>query len=205
MKRAPLGSLALFAVLLASCAGSHTPKPTGYFHNGWYWYEFPCSGWTEPARVVVNQSTGVADTTLALLRGRLVNNTGSTYTDAEPVLIIARRDTVPAHWQTAVSDKKGHYHFFLSPGVYRVEFMGFPSYWPLDVENVALRSGQRHRLDVFLRVAVSNAGSCVHKSRRPISRAKLDTLLARGQALQVRRYARGAKQRAAADARSATE
>lgn len=121
------------------------------------------------------------------------------------MLIIARRDTVPAHWQTAVSDKKGHYHFFLSPGVYRVEFMGFPSYWPLDVENVALRSGQRHRLDVFLRVAVSNAGSCVHKSRRPISRAKLDTLLARGQALQVRRYARGAKQRAAADARSATE
>ena len=191
MRRLPAFALLLVA-LFASCASCRAQKPKEYS------YEYPCSTWTEPARIIVNRPLGRMDTTLALLSGRIVNFDRSEYGGMYPTYIIAEKDSAPEKI-VALTDKMGAYSLYLPSGTYRIKFssMGFS---PFMVDALELRSGQKHQIDLFLHVSMSSSGTgtCIYKSKRKISVAELDTILARANASRTRLYEKQMKAKASA-------
>lgn len=188
----PLPVLALFgaAVLLVGCLDSRAQKPKEYV------YEYPCSTWREPARIVTNQAVGQADTTLALLSGRIVNFDKSDYSGTYPIYVIAENGA-DAKKIVALSDKTGAYRLYLPNGTYRIEFSGM-GFSPFAVDALALHSGQKHQIDVFLHVSVSSSstGTCLYKSKRKLSVKQLDSILARADASRTRLYQKQVKAKA---------
>lgn len=180
----------LLVALFAGCANSRAQEAKEYS------YEYPCSTWTEPARIVVNRPVGRMDTTLALLSGRVVNFDKSVYGGTYPTYIIAEKDS-DAKKIVALTDKMGAYHLYLPSGTYRIKFssMGFS---PFAVDALELHSGQKHQIDMFLQVSISSSstGTCLYKSKRKLSVAELDTILARADASRSRLYQKQMKAKA---------
>jgi len=166
----PLSAFLLaVAAFLSGCASSYAQAPTKY-----YYYEYPCNTWREPARIVINKPDGQMDTTLALVSGRIINNTGDSRLKAVPVLVIAKGPNASTP-EAVYSDSTGHYRLFVSPGSYTVEFSSL-DYAILKVNNLVLHSGQKHRLDVFLEVNTRSLSTCVYKSERKLSPAQYQKL-----------------------------
>lgn len=185
------------ALLLVGCTSSRAqePKPKEYV------YEYPCSTWQEPARIITNRPVGRADTTLALLSGQIVNFNKSEYGETYPTYIIAEENAA-AKKIVALTDKTGAYRLYVPSGTYRVKFssMGFS---PLVIDTLELHSGQRQQLDLFLHVALSSSGTgtCLYKSKRKLSVAELDTILARADASRTRLYQKQTKAEASVGAK----
>lgn len=193
----PSAIFSVLALSLVGCTSSRAqePKPKEYV------YEYPCSPWQEPARIVTNRPVGRADTTLALLSGQIVNFNKSEYGETYPTYIIAEKDT-SVKKIVALTDKTGAYRLYVPSGTYRVKFssMGFS---PLVIDALELRSGQRQQLDLFLHVALSSSGTgtCLYKSKRKLSVAELDTILARADVSRTRLYQKQMKAEASAGAK----
>ena len=175
----PLAAVSIsVALLLVGCTSSRAQAPKEYV------YEYPCSTWREPARIVTNQAIGQADTTLALLSGRIVNYR-STYNNSD---FLMAKD---ASGKTILApiDVKGQFSLYVPEGQYGVEVFSL-DYSPFSVGGVMLRSGQRHQLDVFLHLSLSGSdtGTCLYKSKRKLSPKQLNALLARAEARRIRLY-----------------
>lgn len=177
--------LVAFAGVLTSCALLHSPPPEVQPRDGWYWYDVPCSSWTEPARVLANGVVGRTDTALALLSGQVPNWNRGDYNGRYPVMVVAQPDPEAAHWRMTETDAQGNYRLYVPAGTYRVQFMGM-GLGLFEVEKLALRAGQEHRIEVLLHVEVSNAGSCVFKCKRWLSPKQLRRVLARNEARWIR-------------------
>jgi len=174
---------ALFVAVVAffsGCARSHAQAPKEYT------YEYPCSTWAEPARVVTNQDVGRADTTLAMLSGRVLNFDKGDYGETYPVYVIATQGA-SAKKEVVFTDKTGFFHLYLPAGTYRVEFSGM-GFSPYTVDALALQSGQKHRIELLLHVSIATRGTCIFKSKRKLSPKQLDALLARAEARRARLY-----------------
>lgn len=177
---------ALFIAFLAffsGCACSHAQAPKEYT------YEYPCSTWAEPARVVTNQAVGRADTTLALLSGRIVNYLGTYGSD-----MIAAKNVASGETFAGAVDAKGQFSLYVPEGQYSAQVMSL-DYSPFVVGGLNLHSGRRHQLDVFLHVFLrgANTGTCLYKSKRKLSPKQLDAILARAEARRARLYQQQAK------------
>jgi hypothetical protein len=147
---------------------------------------------------VTNQAVGRADTTLALLSGRIVNFDKSDYSGTYPVYVIAENDTA-AKKIVALSDKTGTYRLYLPIGTYRIEFSGM-GFSPFTVDALALHSGQKHQIDVFMHVSASSSstGTCLYRSKRKLSVKQLDDILARADARRTRLYQKQMKAKVSA-------
>jgi hypothetical protein len=173
-------SLSAFFVAVVAffsgCAHSHAQAPKEYK------YEYPCSAWREPARVVTNQAVGQADTTLALLSGRIVNYLGTYGSD-----VLAAKNAASGETFAGTIDTKGQFSLYVPEGRYSAQVMSL-DYSPFVVEDLNLRSGQRHQLDVFLHVSLSGSetGTCIYTSKRKLSAKQLNALLARAEARRIR-------------------
>lgn len=166
-------SLTLFslsvALLLVGCTSSRAQEPKEYR------YAMPCSTWTEPAHIMANEPAGVADTTLALLSGRIVNYLGTYGTD-----VVAAKNTANGQVLAGAVDKQGRFSLYVPEGHYSVQVMSL-DYSPFTAEGLELHSGQRYKLDVFLHVTSAASSTCIseYKSKHKLSPEQLEALAAK--------------------------
>ena len=186
MQRAFCFCLTVLVALVASCSSSHAQKPKEYV------YEYPCDLSWEPARIVTYRLVGQADTTLAVLNGRIVNYLGTYGTD-----IIAAKNAVNGEVVAVPIGKQGQFVLYAPTGRYEVRVLSL-DYISFVVENVDLVAGQNRQLELHLQQSASNTTMCEYKSTRKLSLKRQRALGIKFQKLAIRNRAERTKEDASA-------